>query len=85
MLTHKMILDGLQYYQWQTGYPLNTTSDSMCDFLTNELADEYEIIESDGSQCVVSIGGIKYELNAYGVGDFCNHELSIYEFKEKGD
>lgn len=81
MLTKQMILDGLQYYRWQTDYPLNTTSDSMDDFLVNELVDEYEIIESDGSQCVVPIDGIKYEINAYGDGDFCNHIVSVYQAK----
>lgn len=53
----------------------------MDDFLVNELVDEYEIIESDGSQCVVPIDGIKYEINAYGDGDFCNHIVSVYQAK----
>lgn len=83
MLTNKLILDGLQFYRWQTDYPLNTTSDSMDDFLANELDDECEIIEYDGSQCIVSVDGVKYEINAYGAGDFCNHLVSIYKLKEK--
>ena len=29
MLTKQIVLDGLQYYRWQTEYPLLTTTDSM--------------------------------------------------------
>lgn len=45
MLTKQMVLDGLQYYRWQTEYPLFTTTDSMDDFIENHLPDDYEVIE----------------------------------------
>ena len=47
MLTKQMVLDGLQYYRWQTEYPLFTTTDSMDDFIENHLPDDYEVIERD--------------------------------------
>ncbi|WP_143813390.1 hypothetical protein [Parabacteroides provencensis] len=81
MLTEQMILDGLQYYRWQTEYPLYTTTDSMNDFLENHLPDDYEVIECDGNQILVDIKGDKYEIAAYGDGDFCSHVVSVYQAK----
>lgn len=81
MLTKQMILDGLQYYRWQTEYPLSTNTDSMNDFVENHLPDDCEIIEIDTNQIIVDMDGDKYEITAYGCGDFCNHEVSIYQAK----
>ena len=47
MLTKQMVLDGLQYYRWQTEYALFTNSDSMDDFIENHLPGDYEVIERD--------------------------------------
>jgi hypothetical protein len=81
MLTKQMIRDGLQYYRWETDYPLHTTTDSMNDFIYNHLPEDCEITEVDANQIVVDMDGDKYKITAYGAGDFCNHEVSIYEAK----
>ena len=70
MLTKQMVLDGLQYYRWQTEYPLFTTTDSMDDFIENHLPDDYEVIERDMNYIVADMKGDKYEIIAYGDGDF---------------
>lgn len=80
MLTKSMISDCLlQYYNWQTDYCLFTNTDSMDDFLENELPDDYEVIERDRNQCIVDMDGDKYEITAYGDGDFSHHVASIYK------
>lgn len=81
MLTKQIVLDGLQYYRWQTEYPLLTTTDSMNDFIENHLPYDCEITEINTNQIIVDIDGDKYEITAYGAGDFCNHEVSIYQTK----
>ena len=78
MLTKQMILDGLQYYRWETEYPLYTTTDSMNDFIHNHLPDDCKITEVETNQIIVDMDDDKYEVTAYGAGDFCNHEVSIY-------
>lgn len=83
MLTKQMILNGLQYYRWETDYPLLTTIDSMNDFIYNHLPEDCEITEVDANQIIVDMDGDKYEITAYGAGDFCNHEVSIYEAKNR--
>lgn len=81
MLTKQMIRDGLQYYRWETNYPLHTNAESMGDFIADHLPDDCEIIEINMNQIVVNMDGNKYEITAYGIGDFCNHEVSIYLLK----
>ena len=58
MLTKQMVLDGLQYYRWQTEYPLFTTTDSMDDFIENHLPDDYEVIERDMNYIVADMKAI---------------------------
>nr|DAO55596.1 MAG TPA: hypothetical protein [Caudoviricetes sp.] len=78
MLTKQMVLDGLQYYRWQTEYALFTNSDSMDDFIENHLPGDYEVIERDMNYTIVDMKGDKYEIIAYGDVDFCSHVVSVY-------
>ena len=43
MLTKQMIRDGLQYYRWETDYPLHTTTDSMNDFIYRSMITVMEL------------------------------------------
>jgi len=53
----------------------------MNDFIENHLPYDCEITEINTNQIIVDIDGDKYEITAYGAGDFCNHEVSIYQTK----
>lgn len=73
-----MITDN-EFYYWSTEEPHYDNNETMCDFLNNDLTDDYIVIYEDGTYAEIQEvdGGHCWGVHASGNGDCFNHKVQF--------
>ncbi len=72
----------MEDYRWTTEESMATNTDTMNNYIENEMDESWVLIFEDGSYCEVVTGdGQELELHASGDGDFNNHRIRFERIK----
>jgi len=73
-----MITDN-EFYYWSTEESHYDNNETMCDFLNNELTDDYVVTYEDGTYSEIKEVDVGHcwEVHASGDGDFFNHKVQF--------